>query len=279
MGQLWVVATPIGNLSDITQRALDVLGAVDVWVVEDTRQARKLQQHFGLPHQRCVVLRDDNADQRCGQLVERLLAGEQLALLSDAGTPLISDPGYQLVRDARSAGVVVSPAPGACAAIAALSVAGLPSDRFCFEGFLPAKAGARTQRLQALAETTATLIFYEAPHRILASLKAMAMVFGGDRTAVVARELTKLHETVHQASLAELVEWVAADTNQQRGEIVVLVQGCETAHAQVDEATLSVLKRLAEVLPASEAAALLASITPYAKNQLYRMLTRGLDLG
>ena len=232
---LHVVATPIGNLGDLSPRALDTLRTVAAICAEDTRHTRKLLTHYGLDKP-LVALHEHNEEELAERLVARLLAGESLALVSDAGTPLVSDPGFRLVRAARAAGIRVSPLPGPCAFIAALSVAGLPSDRFVFEGFLPAKAGARRERLARLAAETRTLAFYESSHRIEETLADMADAFGRDRRAVVARELTKLFETVLDGPLGVLRERVAADPDQRRGEFVVLVQGVgDDADARIAE--------------------------------------------
>lgn len=270
-GTLYVVATPIGNLEDIGARALRVLREVALIAAEDTRHSARLLQHFGIATQ-LVACHEHNERDQGGRLVGRLLAGEDLALISDAGTPLISDPGYHLVRNARAAGVRVVPVPGACALIAALSAAGLASDRFIFEGFLPARAAGRRQRLQALVEEPRTQIFYEAPHRLLESLEDMRVLFGDDRPAVLARELTKAFETIKGASLGELCAWVAADSNQQRGECVLLIEGWQ---APVGEEALSaealrVLDLLLAELPLKRAAALAAEITGVRKNLLYQ---------
>ena len=224
VGSLYVVATPIGNLDDISARALKVLRDVSLIAAEDTRHSLRLMQHFGIstPLGAC---HEHNERDEGSRFIQRLLAGEDVALISDAGTPLISDPGYHLVRQARAAGIPVVPVPGACALIAALSAAGLPSDRFIFEGFLPAKAVGRRTRLERLKEEPRTLIFYEAPHRILECLQDMELVFGPDRPALLARELTKTFETLKGLPLAELREFVESDSNQQRGECVVLVAG------------------------------------------------------
>lgn len=276
-GILYVVATPIGNLQDISARALDVLRSVDLIAAEDTRHSARLLDHFGISVP-MVACHDHNERSGSGALVERLQAGEQLALISDAGTPLISDPGYHLVRQAREAGVKVVPVPGACAAIAALSAAGLPSDRFVFEGFLPPKGTARRKRLQELADDSRTLIFYEAPHRVLDSVLDMAQELGNDRQAVLARELTKTFETIHDAPLAELAAWIAADSNQQRGECVLLVAGVDdkVGRDEVDAESQRVLSLLAAELPLKKAAALTAQITGARKNLLYQW---GLEQG
>ncbi|UAW98992.1 16S rRNA (cytidine(1402)-2'-O)-methyltransferase [Halopseudomonas nanhaiensis] len=275
-GTLHIIATPIGNLQDISSRALDVLRSVSLIAAEDTRHSARLLQHFGIqtPTTAC---HDHNERDKSERLVQRMLAGESMALISDAGTPLVSDPGYHLVRQARAAGVRVSPVPGACALIAALSAAGLPSDRFAFEGFLPAKAHARRLRLEGLASESRTWMLYEAPHRLLECLEDMLDVLGGDRQVVLARELTKTFETIKGAPLAELVEWVRGDSDQQRGECVLVVEGA----SQRDEEALNpeverVLDILLEELPVKQAAALAARITGEKKNRLYQLaLERG----
>src|SRR5690606_5528554 len=267
-GTLHVVATPIGNLADLSPRALDTLRAVAAICAEDTRHTRQLLAHFGVERP-LLALHEHNEDGMAGRLVARLLAGESLALVSDAGTPLVSDPGFRLVRAAREAGVRVSPVPGASALVAALSVAGLPSDRFVFEGFLPAKSGARRARLAALAGEPRTLLFYESSHRIEDTLADCVDAFGTDRPAVVARELTKLFETVLDGTLSELHARVAADANQRKGEFVLLVQGAgEDADARIAEGR-RVYAKLGEHLPPSTAAKLAAEITGAPRKALY----------
>ena len=271
VGSLYVVATPIGNLDDISARALKVLREVSLIAAEDTRHSLRLMQHFGIatPLGAC---HEHNERDEGNRFIQRLLAGEDVALISDAGTPLISDPGYHLVRQARAAGVKVVPVPGACALIAALSAAGLPSDRFIFEGFLPAKAVGRRSRLEAVKEEPRTLIFYEAPHRILECLQDMESVFGPDRPALLARELTKTFETLKGLPLEALRAFVEGDSNQQRGECVVLVAGWaapETEDAVGSEA-MRVLDLLLKEMPLKRAAALAAEITGVRKNVLYQ---------
>lgn len=267
-GTLHVVATPIGNLADLSPRALETLRTVATVCAEDTRHTRQLLAHFGI-EQSLVALHEHNEEDMAGRLVARLLAGESLALVSDAGTPLVSDPGFRLVRAARAAGVRVSPVPGPSALVTALSVAGLPSDRFVFEGFLPAKAGARRARLDALAGEPRTLLFYESSHRIEETLADCITAFGADRPAVVARELTKLFETVLDGTLAELHARVVADANQRKGEFVLLVQGAgEDADARIAEGR-RVYARLGEHLPPSTAARLAAEITGAPRKALY----------
>ncbi|WP_428772933.1 16S rRNA (cytidine(1402)-2'-O)-methyltransferase [Vibrio sp.] len=267
---LYIVPTPIGNLGDITQRALEVLSTVDLIAAEDTRHTGKLLAHFNIAT-KTFALHDHNEQQKAQVLVEKLLAGQSIALVSDAGTPLISDPGYHLVSQCRQAGVKVVPLPGACAVVTALSASGLPSDRFSFEGFLPAKTKARKERLQQIAEVERTCIFYESPHRILDSLQDMLAVLGPEREVVLARELTKTFETIRGLPLAELVEWVSADGNQQRGEMVLLIHGyrSEQSDSLPAEATRT-LKLLTSELPLKKAAALTADIYQLKKNALYK---------
>lgn len=271
LGSLYVVATPIGNLDDISARALNILRSVALVAAEDTRHSARLMQHFGIGTPLAACHEHNERDQG-GRFLARLLAGEDVALISDAGTPLISDPGYHLVRQARAAGVAVVPVPGACALIAALSAAGLPSDRFIFEGFLPAKAAGRRARLEQVKEEPRTLIFYEAPHRILECLQDMQAVFGEERPALLARELTKTFETLKGMPLAELAAWVAADSNQQRGECVVLVAGWQAPEGEeaVSSEALRVLNLLLAEMPLKRAAALAAEITGVRKNVLYQ---------
>jgi len=268
---LYVVATPIGNFGDISHRALEVLQGVDLIAAEDTRHSQRLLQHFSITTP--VVAYHDHSDGRAAdKIVNCLAAGGAVALVSDAGTPLISDPGYRLVRAVQDQGHRVRPVPGACAAIAALSVSGLATDRFLFEGFLPARAGTRENRLKALSNESATLIFYEAPHRIKACLAAMLDVFGSNREAVIAREISKTFETIRRGGLAELLDFVSGDSNQQRGEIVLLVEGNKERESELDESTAALVRRLAEELPAKRAAAVVADLTGLRKKQLYQYL-------
>lgn len=271
-GTLYVVATPIGNLDDIGVRALRVLREVALIAAEDTRHSQRLLQHFGIQTP-LAACHEHNERDESGRFLARLQAGEDVALISDAGTPLVSDPGFHLVRQARAAGIRVVPVPGPCALIAALSAAGLPSDRFIFEGFLPARAAGRRARLELLKEESRTLIFYEAPHRILECLEDMQAVFGGGRQAVLARELTKTFETLKGAPLAELCAWVAADSNQQRGECVVLVAGWQAPEGEeaLSAEVLRVLDLLLAELPLKRATALAAEITGVRKNLLYQV--------
>lgn len=268
---LFVVATPIGNLADITQRAIEVLGNVDVIAAEDTRRCRRLLAHLGIS--RSVVAYHDHNENACAAvLLRRLGDGESVALVSDAGTPLISDPGYRLVREARAAGVPVVAVPGPCAAIAALSVAGLPTDRFVFEGFLPSRRSARRSRLAELAVETRTLVFYESPRRILETLGDVVEVISGARYCVVARELTKVHETLLDGRADAVLARVATDPQQQLGEIVLLLAGAqEPARHDAALADLDALLRiLLEHLPLSEAVACAQRISGRARNEVYR---------
>ena len=271
-GTLYVVATPIGNLDDMSARALKVLSDGALIAAEDTRHSIRLMQHFGIgtPLAAC---HEHNEREEGSRFLAKLLAGEDVALISDAGTPLISDPGYHLVRQVRAAGIAVVPVPGPCALIAALSAAGLPSDRFIFEGFLPAKAVGRRARLEQVREEPRTLIFYEAPHRILECLEDMERVFGGARQALLARELTKTFETLKGLALSELRAFVEADSNQQRGECVVLVAGWTAPEAEeaVSTEVMRVLDLLLAELPLKRAAALAAEITGVRKNLLYQV--------
>jgi 16S rRNA (cytidine1402-2'-O)-methyltransferase len=274
-GVLYVVATPIGNLGDMSARALEVLGAVDLVAAEDTRHTGALLSHFGI-RARQVSLHEHNEPRQVPALIDRLRAGGAVALVSDAGTPLISDPGYRLVAAAREAGIRVSPVPGPVAAIAALSVSGLPSDRFVFEGFLPARGPARRQRLEALADDPRTLIFYESSHRIADALADMREVLGARRRAVVARELTKTFEQVEGGTLADLCDWLAADADHAKGEFVVLTAGApEPTGEGVTSEAERILGLLLEELPVKKAAKLAAEITGVGKNLLY---ARALEL-
>tara|TARA_R110002049_G_scaffold55813_2_gene154418 strand:- start:172 stop:957 length:786 start_codon:yes stop_codon:yes gene_type:complete len=255
----------------MSQRAIDVLQNADLIAAEDTRHSQRLLQHFAIDTP--TMAYHDHSDDRALQRICRCLAdGGSVALISDAGTPLISDPGYRLVRHVQDGGFAVYPLPGPCAAIAALSVSGLPTDRFLFEGFLPARDGARSNRLAALAAEPMTLIFYEAPHRIEASLQSMVAAFGADREAVLARELTKTFETIRRGSLSELALFVSGDSNQQKGEIVLIVAGRPKGEQDIDADVTALLQRLAEELPAKKAAAVVADWSGLRKKQLYEHL-------
>lgn len=267
-GTLYVVATPIGNLSDLSARAKEVLSTVSAICAEDTRHTKTLLQAFGIDKP-LIALHEHNEGDIAWKLVERLKTGDSLALVSDAGTPLVSDPGYRLVREVRAAGFAVSPVPGACAAIAALSVAGIPSDRFCFEGFLPAKSSARRERLQNLAREARTLVFYESSHRIDESLVDLVAIFGADREAVIARELTKLFETVLGDTLGSLLEKVQADENQRKGEFVIIVRGCEDDTGVALAEGQRLYAKLVEHMKPSQAAKLAAELSGAPRKSLY----------
>jgi 16S rRNA (cytidine1402-2'-O)-methyltransferase len=269
-GTLYVVATPIGNLGDLSTRAREVLAAVQVIAAEDTRHTRQLLQAFGI-NTGLTSLHEHNEMHKSEALVARLAAGESIALVSDAGTPLISDPGFNLVAAARMRGVAVVVIPGPCAAIAALSIAGLPTDRFIFEGFLPAKNAARVARLQQLASEERTMIFYEAPHRLQEVLRDMAAEFGAKRAVSVSRELTKRFETTYTGTLAELCDLAERDADMSRGEIVIIVSG-NTAAAASSAQSLNadqLLRALLEDLPPSQAAKIAAKLTGEKRADLY----------
>lgn len=269
-GTLYVVATPIGNLGDMTPRAVETLQQVALIAAEDTRHSARLMAHFDIKTP-LIAYHDHSDEGRTQQIVDNLRAGKSVALISDAGTPLVSDPGYRLVKLAREANVPVVPVPGSCALIAALSASGLPSDRFSFEGFLPAKQVARVKVLESLALDTRTLIFYEAPHRVLETLQDMCGVFGDEREVVIAREITKTFETIKGDSLKNLTAWVAADSNQQRGEIALLVKGADAPDEQdMTPEQQRIMKILLADLPVKQAAAMGAQITGLKKNHLYQ---------
>jgi len=273
MGTLYIVATPIGNLQDMVPRALEILQRVAVIAAEDTRHSAKLMAHFSITTP-LLSYHDHSGEHDDERLLALLREGKSVALISDAGTPLISDPGYRLVRMAMEQGITVSPVPGACALTCALSVAGLPTDRFCFEGFLPARGSARRAALEQLASESRTLVFYEAPHRIVETLTDMVAVFGAERPVTLAREITKTFETVRQQPLQALLDWVTADNNQQRGEIVLVVQGAPERDVELSAEHERILKLLAAELPPKKAAALTADITGADKKQLYQLLIK-----
>ena len=271
-GTLYVVATPIGNLRDLSPRATDILGSVSLIAAEDTRHTGQLLQLFGIDT-RLTPLHEHNESGKVDSLIATLLRGESVAIVSDAGTPLISDPGFSLIAAARSNGVPVVAVPGACAAIAALSVAGLPTDRFAFEGFLPAKSTARRAQLESLVAESRTLIFYEAPHRIVEALQDMAAMLGNERAASVSRELTKRFETTYYGTLAELAQKAANDADMARGEIVIVVEGASAQLATVDLDAQKILRLLAEELSPAQAAKLTARITGAKRSELYELAT------
>ena len=264
---LYIVPTPIGNLSDITLRAIEVLKSVDCIAAEDTRHSGILLQHLDAKAP-MLALHDHNEQQRAGVLIQRIQQGQSIALISDAGTPLISDPGYHLVKACRDAGVKVVPLPGPCAAITALSAAGLPTDRFVFEGFLPAKEKGKEDRLQALADETRTMVFYESPRRVIDTLESMQKVFG-DRLVVAARELTKTFETIHALPLSEMIPWLQEDENRTRGEFVLMVAGKTENSDDIPAEVQRTLTLLMKDLPLKKAAALTAEIYGVKKNALY----------
>ena len=269
-GTLFVVATPIGNMDDISSRAVSVLQSVDLIAAEDTRHSGRLMSHFQITTP-LVAYHDHGSEAQGERIFAALDEGQNVALISDAGTPLVSDPGYRLVRSARERAYKVIPLPGACAAITALSAAGLPSDRFCFEGFLPAKQSQRRKSLELLAGETRTLIFYEAPHRIVATVEDLIEVFGTEREVTLAREITKTYETVLNGNLSELLAQIKNDANQQKGEMVLVVRGfdgeLQSAQEQEEERVLTLL--LAD-LPVKQAASLAAKICGTQRNALYK---------
>jgi len=269
-GSLYIVATPIGNMGDMTDRAQKTLSDVDVIAVEDTRRSGQLLRNFSISTP-MISVHEHNERQICDSLLDRIEKGDSIALISDAGTPLLSDPGYFLVNQAREREISVVPIPGVSAVITALSVAGLPTDRFVFEGFLPAKSTARQQKLENLKDDVRTVIFYEAPHRIVEMLKDCQLVFGGQRKVVLARELTKTFETIHSDVLDVLIPWVEADENQRKGEFVVLVHGAVAREdTGIDAESERILLILLKDLPVKQAAALAANITGLKKNALYQ---------
>ena len=273
-GRLYVVATPIGNLDDITARAIQVLRTVDRVIAEDTRHSGRLLTHLAIDRP-MLSLHEHNEAEAAQGVLALLSRGESLALVSDAGTPLISDPGYGLVRLCREQGIEVVAVPGPSALIAALSVSGLPTDRFRFEGFLPRRRQARLAHLESLRNETLTLVFYESSHRIVEALQDMTDLFGDSRRAVLGRELTKLHETVLSAPLGELLDRVRTDENQRKGEFVVMLAGADPAVDAASNDTDALLAALLEELPLRQAANLAARISGKKKNQLYR---RALEL-
>jgi 16S rRNA (cytidine1402-2'-O)-methyltransferase len=275
---LYVVSTPIGNLGDLTQRARETLAAVDLVAAEDTRRTGQLLAHLAI--ERPLLAYHDHSDERVAErIVERICAGGSVALVCDAGTPTISDPGYRLVRAVQDAGGRVVPIPGASALLAALSAAGLPSDRFAFEGFLAARSAARRRQIEGFAAAPQTRVLYEAPHRLLETLDDLLAILGPRREVALARELTKRFETVHRAPLATLRDWVAADDNQQRGECVLLIAPPPAQEAMVDEALGRLLLAMAQHMPGKQAAALLAQYSGVRRKLLYDYLLERRDDG
>ncbi|AAC23298.1 16S rRNA (cytidine(1402)-2'-O)-methyltransferase [Haemophilus influenzae] len=270
-GILYIVATPIGNLQDITQRALETFAQVDLIAAEDTRHSGLLLSHYGIKKP-FFALHDHNEQEKAHILVEKLKQGSNIALISDAGTPLISDPGFHLVRQCREAGIRVVPLPGACAAITALCASGIASDRFCFEGFLPAKSKARKDKLENIAEEDRTLIFYESTHRILDTLEDMQAVLGEERYIVLAREMTKTWETITGNTIKNLREWLLEDPNRTKGEMVLIVEGKPKSdnNDEISPQAVKALELIAEELPLKKAAAIVAELYGYKKNALYQ---------
>ena len=273
-GTLFIVATPIGNLEDITLRAVRILAEVDLIAAEDTRHSQRLLQHYDIST-RLTSLHDHNESQRAIQLIEKLKLGENIALISDAGTPLISDPGYGLVSRCREAGVNVIPLPGPCAAITALCAAGLATDRFKFEGFLPVKAVAKQQALQRLLTETSTSVFYVSPRRVADTVRQIVAQLGEDRQMVVAKELTKTFETFYCGRAEACLTWLEADANHQRGEFVLMIAGEKHDQSEVSADALNLLKLLMKELPLKKAAAVTAQQYDLKKNHLYQL---GLEL-
>lgn len=270
-GILYIVATPIGNLQDITQRALETFAQVDLIAAEDTRHSGLLLSHYGIKKP-FFALHDHNEQEKAHILVGKLKQGSNIALISDAGTPLISDPGFHLVRQCREAGIRVVPLPGACAAITALCASGIASDRFCFEGFLPAKSKARKDKLENIAEEDRTLIFYESTHRILDTLEDMQAVLGEERYIVLAREMTKTWETTTGNTIKNLREWLLEDPNRTKGEMVLIVEGKPKSdnNDEISPQAVKALELIAEELPLKKAAAIVAELYGYKKNALYQ---------
>jgi len=270
-GTLYIVATPIGNLGDISQRALDTLKQVDRICAEDTRNTRKLLTHFGIQSD-LQALHDHNERQKISTIRNWLDKGENIALVSDAGTPLISDPGYHLVSELGASDYPIVPIPGASAIITALSIAGLPTDRFTFEGFLPAKSVGRKKSLQANLREERTQVYYESSHRIVTTIEAMTEIFGEDRKVVLVRELTKMYEQTFRGDLAGLQVWISADPMHQKGEFVVIVEGHEkeTSSDAINSSAEDLLKILLQELPVKQAATIAAKVTGQKKNDLYR---------
>lgn len=273
-GKLFVVATPIGNLADLSPRAQRVLSEVDLIAAEDTRHSQHLLDHVGL-RRPMLSLHEHNEQARASQLIERLQQGQSVALISDAGTPLISDPGYGLVNRVRAAGLEVSPIPGPCALIAALSASGLPTDRFVFEGFLPAKSSHRRQKFEQLATESRTIVCYESTHRILDSLQDLAAVWGSERSMVLAKELTKAYERLQAGSIGEILDWLQADPLRQKGEFVLVLAGVIPVKTEeLPEGALRVLQILLAELPLKQAASLAAEISGCRRKELYDWAVR-----
>lgn len=270
-GVLFIVATPIGNLQDITFRAVEVLKQVDLIAAEDTRHSKRLLSHY-LIHTPLISLHEYNETKRVSHILELLGKGKNIALISDAGTPLISDPGYKLVTEARVMGVRVTAIPGPTALITALCASGLPANKFIFEGFLPSKQQQRAQRLQELAYEGRTMIFYESPHRLSGTLETMVQAFGRERSAVLAKELTKTFETIYAGSLENIIAWVSEDPKRQLGEFVILIAGREKSTTEIGDQVHRIMTILSRELPPNQAAALTAKLTGIRKNLIYKQI-------
>ena len=273
VGSLFIVATPVGNLSDITLRALETLKDVDLIAAEDTRHSSKLLQYYNIKTP-IISLHDYNETKRSQFILQKLQQGKNIALITDAGTPLISDPGYHLVKTIQENGLRVIPIPGACAAITALSASGLATNKFIFEGFLPAKSKQQLERLQELANETETMIFYESPHRLLATINNMITIFGQDRYIVIAKELTKTFETIYGNTIFEVQNWLMAKPERQKGEFVILVKG-SSKDIEINPEVLRILELLSKHMSHKQAVALTSEITGANKNQLYKIFCSG----
>ncbi len=271
IGELYLVATPIGDMTDIAPRALDILNTVDIVAVEDKRRSSRLFSHFGIKTP-MISYHDHSEEKQVKKIIDELLCGKSVALISDAGTPLISDPGYKLVNAAKDKSIKVSPIPGPCALIAAISASGLPSDRFIFEGFLPPKSIARITKIQNISADSRTIIFYEAPHRILEALIDMIKVIGPSRKIVLARELTKTYETFISGTLKSVLEIIEKDLNQQKGEIVIVLAGADSSEKKAEtQDSKRILSVLLEELPLKQAVSLGSKITGIQKNIFYKL--------
>lgn len=271
IGELYLVATPIGDMTDIAPRALGILNTVDIVAVEDKRRSSRLFSHFGIKTP-MISYHDHSEEKQVKKIIDELLCGKSVALISDAGTPLISDPGYKLVNAAKNKSIKVSPVPGPCALIAAISASGLPSDRFIFEGFLPPKSIARISKIQNISTDYRTIIFYEAPHRILETLIDMIKVIGPSRKIVLARELTKTYETFISGTLEGVLEIIEKDLNQQKGEIVIVLAGADYSEKKIEaQDSKRILSVLLEELPLKQAVSLGSKITGVQKNIFYKL--------
>lgn len=269
-GVLYIVSTPIGNLKDITQRAIEILTTVDLIACEDTRHTQKLLTNFSI-NNRTISLHDHNERQRQDYVANMLKDGKNIALVSDAGTPLISDPGFHIVRHCRSLDLPVVPVPGVCAAITALSVAGVPTDKFTFEGFLPSKQGARLTTFESLSNEQRTMVFYDAPRRVIDTVTDIITAFGDSRYVVIARELTKTFETVKGAKAGELLAWLESDAHQLKGELVLIIEGAKIDPDAISPEAVATLKLLLAELPPKRACAIAAKIHDVKKNALYQV--------